>query len=429
MKRLAFLFLIAIILFTTQALASEDEVTTEDLMREIKSLKARVAELEEKLARQDIKLGKREKIEKDRREAFIRYEPGEGLSLEPAGLNIGIGATFVTQAAINPNSDPADDDEVCDATYSIDIEVEKAVGENGLAFLHLEAGDGGGLDGDEITTFSAVNRDAADSNNEVDVTEVWYEHSFFDGMFICTAGKIDFTPYLDNNEIANDETSQFLSTAFRNSTALETPDDNAYGIRFGIKPAEWSEINLGLMDDNANWESVFDDPFLFAQLNLKPIFLGEDRPGNYRAYCWYDNSGHSVWSNTADTDPNYGFGLSADQRILDYLTLFGRAGWEDPDVSTVEWAWSTGLQLDGIPWGRDEDYIGVAIGMDIPGNEYENSSTDRHGDPEGHFETYYNAKVNDNLHISPHYQLIWNPNGQDDDRAINILSLRGQVDF
>ncbi|MCK4822363.1 carbohydrate porin, partial [bacterium] len=329
----------------------------------------------------------------------------------------------------NPNSEPNDDDEVADATYSIDIEIEKTVGENGLAFIHLEAGDGTGLDSDEITTFSAVNRDAANSANRVEVTEVWYEHTFFDETAVLTAGKIDPTAYLDNNEIANDETSQFLSAAFRNSTALEFPDDNTYGVRLTLVPADWSEVTVGYLDDNANWESVFEDPFLFAQINLKPVFLGEDKPGNYRVYSWYDDTAHAEWGDTSATEENFGFGLSADQKVLDYLTLFGRVGWEDPDVSTVEVAWSCGLQLDGIPWGRDEDYVGAAIGMDIPGDEYENSSTTRHGDPEGHLELYYNAKINDNLHVSPHYQLVWNPNGQDDDQSINIFSLRGQIDF
>ncbi|MEA3305332.1 MAG: carbohydrate porin [Candidatus Omnitrophota bacterium] len=388
---------------------------------EISELKVRIAGLEKKLGEQQATVTAQE-------EEIEEIKEAGGMPVLD-GLNIGAGATFVTQLAVNPNSEPNDDDEVADATYSIDIEIEKTVGENGLAFIHLEAGDGTGLDSDEITTFSAVNRDAANSANRVEVTEVWYEHTFFDETAVLTAGKIDPTGYLDENEIANDETSQFLSAAFRNSTALEFPDDNTYGVRLTLVPADWSEITVGYLDDNANWESVFEDPFLFAQVNLKPVFLGEGRPGNYRVYSWYDDTAHAEWGDTSATEENFGFGLSADQKVLDYLTLFGRVGWEDPDVSTVELAWSSGLQLDGIPWGRDEDYVGAAIGMDIPGDEYENSSAIRHGDPEGHLELYYNAKINDNLHVSPHYQLVWNPNGQDDDQSINIFSLRGQVDF
>jgi len=174
--------------------------------------------------------------------------------------------------------------EVTIAADAVKSEIEKTVGDDGLAFMHLEAGDGGGFDGDEVSTFSAVNRDAADSDNRVEVTEVWYEHTFFDGMAICTAGKLDPTIYLDNNEAANDETTQFLSTAFRNSTALEFPDDNTYGFRAAFLPSDWSQVDAGIFDDNANWDSVFEDPFLFAQINLMPGFLGEGRPGSYRLY-------------------------------------------------------------------------------------------------------------------------------------------------
>lgn len=415
------MLLLVVSFFLSTFLFGQNAVFAKSIEEEIQELKARITKLEKKLVEQQATVTAQE-------EEIEEIKESGGIPILD-GLRIGAGATFITQFAVNPNSEPNDDDEVADATYSIDIEMEKTIGENGLAFLHLEAGDGGGLDGDEITTFSAVNRDAGDSDNRVEVTEVWYEHSFFDGIFICTAGKLDFTPYLDQNEIANDETSQFLSTAFRNSTALETPDDNTYGFRIGVVPAEWADINAGIMDDNANWESVFEDPFIFTQLNLKPIFLGEDRPGNYRTYWWYDDTGHDEWGGPiTETEPNYGFGLSADQKVLDYLTLFGRVGWEDPEVSTVEFAWSGGLQLNGVPWGRDEDYIGVAIGGDIPSDEYEDSAVTRHGHMEGHLETYYNAKINDNLHISPHYQLIWNPNGEKA-QSINIFSLRSQVDF
>jgi len=421
MKAKKIMLSLSISFFLSTFLFGQNVVFAKSIEEEIQELKERITELEKKLSKQQVAATTQE-------QEIEEIKKGRGMPVLD-GLQIGAGATFVTQFAIDPNSEPRDDDEVCDATYSIDIEIEKTVGEDGLAFLHLEAGDGDGFDGDEITTFSAVNRDAANSANRVEVTEVWYEHTFFDGMATCTAGKIDPTGYLDTSEVANDETSQFLSTAFRNSTALEFPDDNTYGVRLSLVPVNWSEITVGYLDDNANWESVFEDPFLFAQVNLKPVFLGEDKPGNYRVYSWYDDTAHIEWGGISNTEPNFGFGLSADQKVLDHLTLFGRVGWEDPDVSTVEWAWSSGFQLDGIPWGREEDHIGYAIGMDIPSDEYENSDATRHGDPEGHLELYYNAKINDNLHVSPHYQLAWNPNGQDDDQAINIFSLRGQVDF
>ncbi len=136
---------------------------------------------------------------------------------------------------------------------------------------------------------------------------------------------------------------------------------------------------------------------------------------------------HTKWSDPGTTtQPNFGFGTSFDQKVTDDLTLFGRLGWEDPNVSMVEWAWSTGFQLEGVPWGRGNDYLGCAVGMDIPGGDYGDAGNPDL--PEGHLELYYNIHLNDNFSVSPDYQLVWNPNGSDSD-PINILGLRGQVDF
>jgi hypothetical protein len=412
-------------LSATLGLASEEAITKEDLLEEIKALKTRVGELESKLSRRESGQSKEWGIAREEFEhtdTHILHEDEES-GLKIGGVGIGAGATFVGQYAIEPNTAPGDS-EVIDGTYSIDIEVESRIGKSGLVFLHLEAGEGPGLDGDEITTFSAVNRDAGDSGMDVQVTEVWYEHIFFDGRALCTAGKLDPTVYLDTNEIANDETTQFLSNTFRNSTGLEFPDDNTYGLRTALLPADWAELNVGIFDDNADWEDLSGDIFSFAQINIKPSLFSRD--GNYRAYFWYDNSKHAKWIDpAANSQANFGFGTSCDQEVMDNISLFTRFGWEDPDVSVIEWAWSTGFQIGGDIWGRGNDYLGWAIGMDIPGGDYEDSGNP--GDPEGHIETYYSIHINDHLQLSPDYQFIWKPNGGGN--PINIISLRGQLQF
>ena len=348
MKRAAILSCIAIILFTTQVLAAD--VTMEDLMKEIKSLKTRVAELEGKLAqqgrelkKQDAELVKQEVDIKKNTAGLACYRPGKGLSIGDAGLNITAAATFVEQYAIDPPG-TGEEDDVLDATYSIDIGIEKEFDDWGKGFIHLEAGDGGGLDGDEVVTFSGVNRDDADTDNRVEVTEVWYEHYLFDHQLALLGGKLDPTVMLDHNAIANCEASQFLSHTFRNSTAVEFPDDNTYGFRALATPSsyEWLEVEGGIFDDNADWEDIDEDLFSYAQVNIKPNLIG--REGNYRSYFWFDDSKHTKWADAGtDTQVNFGFGTSIDQKILDYATIFGRFGWQDPDVSTVEWAWSGGL--------------------------------------------------------------------------------------
>ena len=71
---------------------------------------------------------------------------------------------------------------------------------------------------------------------------------------------------------------------------------------------------------------------------------------------------HIKWNNTSKTkEESYGFGLSFDQEITDVLGVFVRYGWQNPEVYadgsdfSLEQSWSTGIQIVGSLWGRDDD--------------------------------------------------------------------------
>lgn len=402
---------------------------------ELAELKARIAQLEQKLAKQE------EKVTELKEEGVSAWE----------GLNIGAGATFVVQGTVDANRSTNPKEDATDGSYSVDLEIEKEFGDFGLGFVHLETGDGAGVE-DELEVFSNVNRDADDSDNSVSLTEAWYEHYFLDNQFTLTAGKIDSTCYVDQNGIANDEGAQFLGRIFRNAPTIDFPDNNA-GLRALIAPASisWLELEAQIMDGAGDWEDIFDNIFTTYQLNIKPeIFAGLS--GNYRAYGWYKHTDHTEWAEV-DNEFNqsahkYGFGLSCDQQITDNFTLFTRYGWCNPDVYdsgitssssanySLEHSWSVGAQLNGEVWGRDQDYLGLALGMAVPGDKYKEAGVDRKADNEGHFELYYAWYVNDHLTLSPDLHVIWNPFGSDyivnnerRDDTITVIGCRAQVDF
>ena len=406
--------LTVICLVSIIVLCCTDSCSAEDgsIRSEIAELQARISKLEEKLAKQE---------KSNEMGALSLFE----------GINIGAGATFIVQGSVNANSTEKKGENAIDVTYSVDLELEKEFRDYAKVFIHLEAGGGGGLDNDEVTLFSGVNRDAGDTKNRVEVTETWYEHYLLDNKLTLTLGKLDPTCYLDDNAIANDETSQFLGPAFRNSAALEFPDDNGAGFRIGFIPLEWIEINAGVFDDNADWEDITDNIFCFGQVNFKPNFLGKE--GNYRFYGWHDDSCHMELIDTSKKEEeNFGFGLSFDQQLTDMLTCFVRFGWEDPGVSNIEYAWSAGARVTGKVWGRNEDVIGAAFGQNIPGSDYGKAGNPGHN--ETHVETYYNIHVNEHLSVSPGLQVIWNPNGaasggEGRDDTVIVFSVRAQVDF
>ena len=314
----------------------------------INELKLRVVALEKKLEAQDSDINlhrltiqaQQEKIGKYESqmsifEEKISQEKGELFS-PMSGIEIEVGGTMVIQGADNINY--ADDAQAkesrTDGSYSADVAFSKEFEDiGGTAFLHLEAGQGSGLT-DNLILYSNVNRDAGDSASTVELTEFWYEQGLLDEKAFLTFGKLDATAYFDQNEAANDETTQFLGDIFRNSPVIEFPDNGA-GVQVSYLPLEWMELGYGVFDGNGSWEDVGDNLFNMGQINFKTNIF--NLPGNYRFYGWNNNSDHSEWLDSKKTKESaYGFGLSFDQKIHDFVTLFTRYGWQNPEVYNPE---------------------------------------------------------------------------------------------
>jgi carbohydrate-selective porin OprB len=234
----------------------------------------------------------------------------------------------------------------------------------------------------------------------------------------------------------DDECTQFLGHIFRNSPALEFPDDNAAGARTLLEPVDFLGIELAAMDAKGQWKDVFDNMFFAGQLHFKPNIL--ERQGNYRVYGWLNKKDHIMWADQSKTkEDNYGLGLSIDQAITDVLGVFARYGWQNPKVYfdendfSLEHSWSTGLKLAGKPWGRDDDVFGIAFGQAIPSDDYKKAN-DSKAKTESHLEAYYNFRINEHLSISPDMQIIWGPYGDDainGDKTIFVGGIRAQIDF
>jgi len=347
------------------------------------------------------------------------------------GLMIGGGATFVIQTTHNANGTSYEGEDVTDATYSIDINLEKAVGDNGKVFVDLEAGKGNGLDGEEVVLFSGVNGDTCLTSNNLEVVQVGYSHNFMDGKVNLTAGKLDATKQFDQNAVANNETSQFLACALVNSSSIEFPSDYTLGATLAVDVTDTLEVKAGLLEDDADNEDVFNDNFSFIQLAYAPQISGKQ--GNYRLYGWYDSSSHVKLDDAMQkNERNYGVGISCDQVITDTITAFTRVGWSRPSISTLKVAWTLGAAVAGSSWNRAADVVGLAVGQNVPSDKYGDA-----GNPDSKetlVELYYNYKVNDAVSISPDLQVVWNPNGvkeasQGRQDTIVVAGVRAQLNF
>jgi carbohydrate-selective porin OprB len=351
-------------------------------------------------------------------------------------LSIAGGITMVGQATSGndkntalPNGDEPDD--VIDGSISADLEVSAKLGDNGEAFLGIEAGNGAGLDGEdeEIDSFWTVNADATGDASSLEVTEAWYEHAFMNEMVRFTIGKLDLSNYFDTNEVANDETAQFLSGGFVNDVTIEFPDNSA-GLRVTVSPLDMLDVSIGAQSDG--WDDIDEENFIIAEVDIKPAF-GELQ-GTYRVYVWQNGAHHEDADDAANTEEDgAGWGINLDQQILDFLRVFARIGFRSDDIVEYEYdtAWSMGAAVSGSLWGREHDTVGIAYGQALLADHYKDSldAAGTETGNEGHFETYYSLELNEHVTISPDIQVVTNAQGDDAFETVWIGGVRGQFTF
>jgi len=447
-----------IISFGAGDLVYADEMSvSEELLKEIKELKSivqkqneRISNLEKQVSSQQGTIDEHSGImEKEKlQDISIRLKHELDKMHQVAGFDIGVEGTFIGQGTPNANNAMATDgeDSRFDGSYSFDLAISKtfdnygstSLTTGGMAFVHMEAGQGDTIES-ELNVFSNVNRDAGDTNAHVDITEAWYEQYLFDNQITITGGKIGADAYIDTNKYANDENTQFLGRIFRNSAVIDWPDDNAFGGRVYFSPEAINSIEVEAiyMDENGDWENLFDNPFMAAQLNFMPAkafnYDEEMWGGNYRIYFWYNGASHAKVKDADDFERgNVGWGLSCDQMITDVFGVFGRFGWADSRKSNLGCDWSVGGQMTGKFWEREEDVLAIAVGQAIPGKEYRDvNEFDKN---ETHLEAYYSFKVNEHLVLTPDIQMIWEPNGGGtiegkDSDPIFVYGIRGHIDL
>jgi len=403
-----------------------------DLQKEQEILELRVRQLEEKLKKQERKASASEESQKEL-PAIV-----EALK----AVEIGLSATGLIQGCMdndrnkNLPSDKEREDRV-DGSISAELEISKAIGDQGLATVILAGAYGDGIDL-KIPSWWGMNGDA-EGEQRVYVKELWYEQELLNGKLAFTLGKIDLTVYFDSNEVANDETTQFWSRGCVNSAAVEFPDDNGPGFRATFVPLELVDISLGWAEGDADWNELGQRSFFIGEVGFHKQF-GELQ-GNYRFYGWYRrhhrDEDFPSWDDRAkgipDCQEGWGFGISLDQAISSHISLFARVGYQEKEIYEFPWAWSIGGEVRGGYWNRGEDALGVAYGMAMISDGYEDfqlfSNRSWFKDNESHLELYYRFQLNGRISISPDIQILWNAQGDQRFKTVTVFGIRANIEF
>src|SRR3989304_670319 len=201
-------------------------------------------------------------------------------------------------------------------------------------FVDLEATGGNGPD-ESIGTLSGRNDDSGslqdnDGVDRVSVREAWLQTELLNQHVRLVAGKIDLTNYFDSNDVANDETTQFITSAFVNNRTLEVPE-NGPGIVSFYDTRKGVFFGLGLQSADNSGLDIVDSLYGIGEVGMRSRYLF-GLEGTYR--LWGKING--------GRNENKGLGMSIDQHLSAKLVAFARYGMNETDGADVKSAWSTG---------------------------------------------------------------------------------------
>ena len=435
--------------------ASETAQEIEELKDTVKILMERVEELEKQAQKEKMQGAAEGEGEQEAGKKLI--SDIEKIKEALGHLEFSGGVTTILQGTSGNDDNPPKYADSTDGTFTVDLNVGTHFGRYGNFFVHLEGGEGQGVN-EDVASFSIPNYDSyatRNRNNQSDITisEAYYEITPFAGKIAFDVGKMDISVLFDENEAAGDETSQFLSNIFVKSMGLTIPEpDNFYcpAAMLKLAPVGFLEFRvIGASVEDDNWQNIFDRGFLAAQAAFKPHVFG--RPGNYRVYGWWDGRRHLENRNLAAADgrltPVYndpladktqkGWGISFDQEIVDGVIGFVRYSQTNNDLSRwngEEWEmipfnrlWTVGAQLSGGLWQRPNDVFGVAFGKTLLTDDYKKANADTAD--ESYVESYYRWAATERFAISGDLQWVKNAGGNSRADDIYIFGLRGQLDF
>ena len=251
--------------------------------------------------------------------------PGQSVAVEG-------GITAIFQTSDDNNID-------AELTSSFDLVTTLPKG-NGKWIIYVEGNISPRTDG-VSSLLGEANADAGsaldrDGNGRLQVSEVHYFQPLGGGLLV--SGLLDVTASLDTSEVANDETSQFLSGTLAGNPTIGFPD-YSLGVVYNRETGEDRGYSLaltsshGLADNpNASYSQLMD-----ISADGKGIFAAAEGQWpvagtKLHAGAWINTADHERLDGSAGTDQNYGLYLTVDGKVASTAWNL-RAGFANDKVS------------------------------------------------------------------------------------------------
>jgi high affinity Mn2+ porin len=285
---------------------------------------------------------------------------------------------------------------------------------------------------------------------------------------VLTVGRMFVTDLFDTNKYANSSKTDFMNWSFLNATTFDFAGD-AWESTYGAV-VEWYQnfwtLRAGVFDLSASPEGgnsptaieldpTFQQFQIVGEIEERHQLWGE--PGKFkitgflsrgRAGAFQDAVGLAqLTGQPADINAvrtytsRPGVSVNLEQQVSETFGVFARAGWADGniepwDFTDADRTVSGGVSLNGKPWGRPGDTIGIAgaingispihqaffnaggIGILIGDGQLPNPGLEQI------LETYYSYALSPAWRASVDYQFINNPAYNTQRGPVNVFGLR-----
>lgn len=256
--------------------------------------------------------------------------------LTPAIPGVEVGMTMIWQAADDENVDR-------ELLASLDVVGHWSVA-GGAITLYVEGSTTPGSSA-VSSSFPEANGDAGSALNKngegrVQVSELFYEKEF--GPATVFGGLLNPTSSLDNSDLMNDETSQFLATPLVNNPTIGFPDYSLGGLLHHEPSSNLPGFNLfissshGLGDNpNASYDELFhigdDEKGFFTAIEA----YNYSKSITWRFGAWHNSADHEQLDNPSKSDTNYGMYMVLDGET-DLFNWSHRLGIANPKSSAAD---------------------------------------------------------------------------------------------
>ena len=305
-----------------------------------------------------------------------------------------------------------------------------------------------GINPNKVGALNNVNSDAGD-DHAISVSKWWLWKRFADKKIELRLGLMQTNKDLfDVSAYANHEDKDFINRGSISNAAIS--HRKGIGAFVKVQPVDWFYSQFAVLD--AQFQSrttgfnsaLHDEPWfmVYSETGVTPKWKSAKgpMPGNLRVGVWYDPVPKTKFEDVGAAEAktgDVGYYLGADQLIwkecegekdTQGLGVFARYGHARADRNRISNYWSAGASYRGLVPERDRDVTGLAVSQSILSERY---ADERHAgaDRETAYELYYAYEATPWCVISPHFQVITNPGGDQDDRDAIVGGVRVRISF